>query len=965
MVNWKEVDKKWQNVWKEKNAFEAEPDSDKPKFFLTVAYPYVSGPMHVGHARTYTIPDIIARYKRMQGFNVLFPMAFHYTGTPLVGASKRVENRDKDLLDTLTGLYGVNEEEIPKFEDPEYFGDYFAEKSTLSYKSGMKMLGYSIDWRREFRTIDEHYKKFITWQYHKLMDMDLVSKGAHPVKWCPSDENPVTDHDLLEGEGVDIVEYSLLKYKVDEYILPAATLRPETIFGVTNLWMNPEVDYVVAEVNSEKWVVSEEGLTKLENQGFDIGNVEKLQDQLIGKEAEAPLIDRKIPILPARFVDPGNATGIVYSVPAHAPYDYIALVELQKDPDFLEKFELSPEDIGNIEPISLIEHPDYGESPAVDVVKREGIESQDDPRLKEATEEVYQKEFSEGVLRGWVPDYSGMSVSEAKDEVHSELSISGEGSSMYEFSKKPVICRCGTKCLVKVVEDQWFLNYSNEGWKMKAKDCLSEMDLVPSKTRAQFEYTIDWLEEWPCTRRVGMGTPAPWDQSWIIESLSDSTIYMIFYTISHILEDIEPEKLTDEFFDYTFLGIGYPEEISENLGIEKEKLGKMREQVEYWYPLDYRLSAYELISNHLTFHIFHHVALFNPDKWPRGIVSFGMALLEGKKMSSSKGNIIPINEATSQYGADAVRLYLASGVEPWQDFDWQVQEAKAMVKHLDRFYNYSRMVMKSNFDEKPDLELPDLWILSRLQTHIRKATDGLENFETRKASQHAFFLMMQDLRWYLNRIDEGESRDWVLNKIFDSWVRLLAPFVPHICEEIWSQMGKEGFVSKAKWPDVEEEFVDKVAEFSEDYLDNISKDIGKILEVTRIEDPDGIYIYISEEWKREAYEVVMDQVREGKVNIGELMEVGREKFSDVPPKDLVDFFKDAVKEVRQVPRDKLSIISEKDIDEFEIISDATDFIRGKFGAKKVEVFKADDPNCYDPQNKARKSLPYKPAIYVE
>ncbi|KXA90504.1 hypothetical protein AKJ57_04115 [candidate division MSBL1 archaeon SCGC-AAA259A05] len=964
MVDWKEIDRKWQEKWREDEVFKAEPNENQ-KFFLTVAYPYVSGPMHVGHARTYTVPDTIARYKRMQGYNVLFPMAFHYTGIPLVGAAKRVRNRDEDFRGTLTNLYGVDREEIPKFEDPQFFGDYFARKSDLSYKKGMELLGYSIDWRREFKTIDESYKKFITWQYHKLMDFGLVSKGEHPVKWCPNDKNPVTDHDLLEGEGVDIVEYSLLKYRVGDYILPAATLRPETIFGVTNLWLNPDVDYLVAEAGSEKWVVSREGLQKLKNQSFDIGNVSELDEQLIGKEAEVPLIDRKVPILPASFVNPANATGIVYSVPSHAPYDYVALLELQEDPSSLEKFGMGAEDVGEIEPISLIDHSEYGESPAIDVVERDDITSQKDSRLEEVTEEVYQKEFSSGIVRGWVAEYGGMKVSEAKNQVHEDLVSAGEGAMMYEFSEKPVICRCGTKCLVRIVEDQWFLNYSNTDWKKKAKACLSEMDLIPSETRAQFEYTIDWLEEWPCTRRVGMGTPAPWDPSWIIESLSDSTIYMIYYTIAHILRDIDPDKLTDEIFDYVFLGFGNPDSLAEDSGIEKEKLEEMRRQVEYWYPLNYRLSANELISNHLTFHIFHHVALFNADKWPRGIVSFGMALLGGRKMSSSKGNIIPINEATQRYGADAVRLYLSSGVEPWQDFDWQEQEAKGMVSHLDRFYNYACDVKELPEVEKPELGTPERWMLSRLQKHIQKTTDALENFETRKASQHAFFLIMQDLRWYMNRSEKGKARNWTLNNVFNSWVRLLSPFTPHVCEEIWDLMGMDSFVSEADWPGVEERLIAEVAEFNEDYLRSILEDVGNILEVTGIESPEKISIYIAEDWKRKAHRMALSQVQEGKVEVGNLIEKGKEEFSDISPDRLADFFKNAVREIRKMPRDMATTLLEEKIDEFQVLDEVTGFINDQFDAGDVEIFMANDPERYDPQGRADQSLPFKPAIYVE
>jgi len=964
VVDWKEIDEKWQKAWRKNRVFEADP-SDGSKFFLTVAYPYVSGPMHVGHARTYTVPDVIARYKRMQGYNVLFPMAFHYTGTPLVGAANRVENRDEEFLDTLTNIYGVEEGDIPKFEDPEYFGDYFAKESSLSYKKGMKMLGYSIDWRREFRTINERYKKFVTWQYHKLMEMNLVVQGEHPVKWCPNDENPVTDHDLLEGEGVNIVEYSLLKYRFGDYVLPAATLRPETVFGVTNLWLNPEADYVVAEVDSEKWIISEECLKKLKNQNFDVGNVSELEEQLIGKKVEAPLIDREVPILPATFVNPSNATGVVYSVPSHAPYDYMGLLELQRNPDRLEEFGIDPEDVMDMDPISLVEVSEYGESPAVDAVERENITDQNDPKLEKITEEIYQKEFSSGVMRDWVPKYGGMRVSEAKDKVHRNLILKGEGSAMNEFSKKPVICRCGTKCLVKIVEDQWFLDYSNAGWKEKAKRCLSEMDIVPSETRAQFEHTIDWLEEWPCTRQVGMGTPAPWDPDWVIESLSDSTVYMIYYTIAHILEDIDSEKLSDDVFDYIFLGFGDLESLSEKSEIEKGKLEEMRSQVSYWYPLDYRLSANELISNHLTFHIFHHVALFNPDMWPRGITSFGMALLDGNKMSSSKGNIIPINEATEKYGADAVRLYLMSGVEPWQDFNWQVPEAKAMVKHLDRFYELADEITALPEAENPELGVPERWLLNQLQKRVRKTTDALENFETRKASQNAFFLMRQDLKWYLKRSEEGEARSWTLRKVLDKWVRLLVPFTPHICEEIWGRLGRAGFVSEADWPEVEEKFIDEAVEFGEKYLKGIKDDINQILDIAGLENPRRINLYVAEGWKRKAQKMAIEQAREDKIEFGLLMERGKEELSDIDPEKLSKFFKRTVKQVRQMSEQKRSVILRNEIDELEILEQAVQFLKGRFDVETVRVWKADEPEIHDPEDRSGRSLPFKPGIHVE
>ncbi len=963
MVNWQELDAKWQRAWQENKLFEASPDS-RPKFYLTVAYPYVSGPMHVGHARTYTVPDIIARYKRMRGFNVLFPMAYHFTGTPLVGAAKRVERRDPEFVKILTERYGVKEEELPKFEDPLYFATYFARESDLSYRKGMRLLGHSIDWHREFITVDETYSKFVTWQYHKLMDAGLVSKGEHPVKWCPGCKNPVTDHDLLEGEGVSIVEYTLLKYRLGDYVLPAATLRPETVFGVTNLWLNPKVDYVLAEVDGERWVVSKEAVDKLRNQGFEVGKVEKFKEGLIGKDVEVPMTHKRVPILPAEFVDPENASGVVGSVPSHAPYDHVALVELRRKPELLKPYGIDPEKVRAIKPISLIELPGFGESPAIDVVEREGISTQTDPKLEDATGEVYRNEFSKGVMRDWVPDYAGMKVSAAKERVHRDLIKSGEGAVMYEFSEKPVICRCGTKCMVKVVKDQWFLNYSDEAWKEKARKCLSEMHLVPPETRAQFEHTISWLREWPCTRQIGMGTPAPWDPSWIIESLSDSTIYMVYYLISPIIRELGPEKLSDEVFDYVLIGEGDAAAAAKASGIDQEVLEQMRREVEYWYPLDYRMSANDLISNHLTFHIFHHTAIFPPEQWPRGIVSFGMAVLEGSKMSSSKGNIIAINEAVRKHGADVVRLYLVSVVEPWQDLDWRVKEMDAMVKHLERFYSLAQEIIALPEVERPGLTLPDRWMLGMLQRHLRGATEALETFETREALQHAFFLMSHDLRWYMKRAKDEKSRAWVLRRVLDCWVRMLAPFAPHVCEELWHQMGGDGFVSVAPWPEVEPEFEDKAAEFVEAYLGSVSEDIGNILRAAKIEAPKRICLYVAEDWKRKAYRKAIEQVKGGKVDMGRLIAETKEEL-DVPPKELADFFKQAVKEIRGISAERLETLAEAGIDELRVLSDGSGFIREQVGAEKVDVFVADDSKRHDPQGRARLAVPFKPAIYVE
>ncbi|MGD8543547.1 MAG: class I tRNA ligase family protein, partial [Candidatus Bathyarchaeota archaeon] len=181
-VDWEKVEEKWQKAWAKAGIFEADPDPNKPKYFITVAYPYPNSPQHIGHGRTYTLADVHARYMRMRGYNVLFPMAFHYTGTPVLAMSKRLKERDKELIDTFVHIYKVPKEALKNFVEPVKIAQYFHEE----IKAGMKKIGYSIDWRREFTTINPQYNRFIEWQFKKLREARFISQGSHPVGWCPS-----------------------------------------------------------------------------------------------------------------------------------------------------------------------------------------------------------------------------------------------------------------------------------------------------------------------------------------------------------------------------------------------------------------------------------------------------------------------------------------------------------------------------------------------------------------------------------------------------------------------------------------------------------------------------------------------------------------------------------------------------------------------------------------------------------
>jgi len=218
-IDWNTIDKKWQKQWLENNDHEVD-SNNKEKKFITVAYPYPNSPQHIGHGRTYTIADVHSRYLRMKGFNVLFPMGFHYTGTPILGMAKRVEANDAELIEGFKTLYKVPEDKIKEFVEPIKIADYFHEE----IKSGMVEMGYSIDWRREFTTIDPAYQKFIEWQFRNLKEKNLIVQGSHPVGWCPKDQNPVSQHDTLGDVDPDFTEYIVIKFDLNGVKIPVATL---------------------------------------------------------------------------------------------------------------------------------------------------------------------------------------------------------------------------------------------------------------------------------------------------------------------------------------------------------------------------------------------------------------------------------------------------------------------------------------------------------------------------------------------------------------------------------------------------------------------------------------------------------------------------------------------------------------------------------------------------------------------
>jgi leucyl-tRNA synthetase len=959
----KEIEPKWQMRWREAGAFNADPDPQRPKYYMTVPYPYANAPYHVGHGRTYTIGDIVARYKRMQGFNVLWPMAAHVTGTPVFGIARRIQEKDSEILKEYSdhiNLYRSKKEIEPvlaTFTDPTAIAQFFSS----AIEGDFRKLGYSIDWRRKFTTNDPEYNAFITWQFQKLKSLGYITKGSYPILYCVDCQNAVGEHDLLKGEDAKVAEFVAIKFPFEDGFLVAATLRPETVFGVTNVWINPEKTYIKVQVQEEFWYVAKQAARKLVNQGHHAKRLEEIPGrEFIGKVCRSPIDDRELLILPASFVDSENATGVVYSVPSHAPFDWIALRDLQQESFILKGIKLDKKAVKQIQPISIISIEGYGEHPAIEIVEKMKIKNQEETqKLEEATETLYRAEFYNGVMKPDCEPFANRKVSEVKEDVISYLMEKNRAFRFYQPDQKPVVCRCGNDVVVAVLPDQWFINYGHPEWKAEATKALAQMSIYPEIYRRLFEATFNWLKERPAARRRGLGTPLPFDKRWIVEALSDSTIYMSYYLlIPHIRANkIESKQLNQTFFDYVLLGKGDPEEVSEKTQIPQSTLETIRQEVDYWYPNDHRHSGIDLVTNHLSFFIFHHVALFPKKYWPKTITVNEFVNMEGSKMSKSLGNVIPLALVPQRYGADLFRLYVTQVADLPTVVDWREKDVMTVRRRFNRLHWIFQEACKTADEplQPETLSMSSRWVLSKTNSTIRAATEALDNLRFRTYILFSFFQLIGHVDFYLRRIPKkSPERGPILRYIVKRWVKLLAPLMPHLCEEAWEKLGNISFVSLENWPEPEEQLLDQNIEDAMDVITQTIADIKEIKGLIRKQDPKTVHIFVSPTWKYDALHRLRSS--EAALIVKDLMPIlMKEPHLKKRGKEVTELVQSVIK-----AGGFWTFVNKES--EFKAFKDNIEFIQAETGLT-VKIQDADKPT-EDPENRASKALPGRPALYL-
>lgn len=960
-VDFSALEKKWLSRWQDSKAFEANPDK-RPKFFVNFPYPYMNSLMHIGHFYTIMRVEALARYKRMRGFNVLFPQGWHCTGSPIENAAQRIREGEPKQMEIMAQL-GIPEEKINEFADPKKWAEYFPKEA----EKDLRLLGLSIDWRRSFITtsLNPYYDKFIRWQFGKLKDKGYVVKGKHPVVWCTKDNSPVPDHSRVEGEGETPQDFIWVKFRLIDsgLIMMAGTTRPDALYGQTNVWVDPKGEYVVVQVGAEKWIVGRKAVEKIENQYPEAGKVKVIRDikpqEIIGKWAQGPLVERKAIVLPADFIDAGVGSGIVYSA-LEDPVDLYELRKIQSSEKLMEIFGPDREFVRKLVPIDIISVPGMGKNLGEQIGKEFGVKSEKDvEKLAEAKGELNKRVFRKGVMLDNCGKCAGLAVPAAQAVLKKELQESGDAVMFYELTGK-VVCRCLTESVVKIVSDQWFIKYSDGKWKGQCRKALGELRLYPETARQQFEYVVGWLNDWPCTREFGLGTSLPWDGKWVIESLSDSTIYMAFYTIAHKIREIPAEKINDLFFDYVLLGkvpggkgAGANGEGS-GLLVDKKICDGLRAEFEYWYPVDFRNSGKDLIQNHLTFFIFNHVAIWDDSsKHPKGIGTNGWITVNGEKMSKSKGNFILLRELPEKFGCDASRFAVLCGGEGLDDANFESGLAESMNAKFSEWLGQSPALIASGVDVPKQREI-DLWFGSELNRIILETTGHMDEAMFKSALKSSFFELQRVIKWYIFRTAGRPEKALILQAVI-SQILLLAPVAPFVAEELWEKTGGKGMVCGAKWPPFDASKISKSSQESERLVQQTLDDVRHIRELAKIEKPKKVSVFTAPEWKWKAIGIAAQACRE-KPDFGAVMKaLMQDAAVRGHGKEVEGFAKQAVKVAKE-------FLGRAKVDEGALLLENASFFSRELDCEFV-VMGADSATAN--KERSHKAFPLKPAILVE
>jgi len=764
--DFEEIEKKWQKDWDDQKLYEAKNKDEKDNYYVLEMFPYPSGKLHMGHVRVYSIGDVIARFKRMEGFNVLHPMGWDAFGLPAENAAIKHGN--------------IHPRE-------------WTWENIESMKKQMKAMGLSYDWEREVATADPDYYKWTQWFFIKMFENDLAYKKEQPVNWCPSCDTvlaneqvvnnrcercdtlveqkeleqwflKITDYadELLEGheeldwpERVKTMQKNWIgrsegmsiNFPIEEIDkeLEVFTTRPDTIYGATYMVLSPEhpyVDELIKGKENEKEI--RDFIKKVKNQE----DVERTSPETekegiyTGSYAINPMTGEEIPILIANYVLMEYGTGAIMAVPAHD----------QRDFDFAKKYDL---------PIKAVIQPHDKED------KLDGS----------AMEEAYSED---GYLIN-SDKYNGLNVEEAFEKFAQEMEEKniGERETNYRLrdwlisrqrywgAPIPIVyCdQCGTvpvdeKDLPVLLPDD--VEFSATG-------------ISPLAKAEKFVNTT-------CPKCGG-------DAKREIDTM-------------------------DTFVDSSWYFLRYIDPNNQNLPFSSES-------AEDWFPVDQYIGGIEHAILHLLYARFFTKVLRDLNLLEEGEpftkwLAQGMVLKDGDKMSKSKGNVVDPSRILDEYGADTARLFILFASPPEKDLEW----SEAGVEGANRFLNRVWRFVAENIDlikevdvnkiklDQADLKEDEKELHRKLHETIQKVTEDVSERLNFNTAISAIMELVNELYSYLAD-NENKLNEELLAFVTEKTLLMLAPFAPHMTEELWHKIGHKNSIHRAKWPEFEEEAAKK------------------------------------------------------------------------------------------------------------------------------------------------------------
>jgi leucyl-tRNA synthetase len=697
-------------------------DSTKtnPTFFATFPYPYMNGPLHLGHAFTMMKVDVTANYKRMNGFDVLFPFGFHITGMPIKAAAdklrKEIETGNIHEVEKVTQYEilqksGIIEADIAHFTKYETWFNFFPQRG----KEDLQSIGMGIDWSRSFVTTDynPYYDRFVKWYFTVLKERGYIKFGKQHVIWSTLDKQTCSDHARKVGEKLRPKQFTMLKVPYEGIYLLAMTSEPDlfTKHG-THLEMSEKLVYNIYEMDSDKVICTEWCAKNLNHQGYTL--------------------------------------------------------------TFIERYHFKKGDSDDM---------------------WEGLR-----------------------INNNIKEFKGSGFVCCVDV---DLNLPWKFTQFdYYEPEGEIISRSGDRCIVAYT-DQWVLNYSNEEWKQRVHHHIDvNMTGLTESTKLVMKETVDWYHDKSFSRdkKTSLGTEIPWDTDYVIDSLSDSTIYMMYYTIAHYLhKDIYgkvPNKIpldmwTGEVMDMIFLGATKTarnptyDDISpayEGEYFDMNTITDMRKEFRKWYPLDLRVSGKDLVHNHLVFCLFNHIALLGEDMAPRDFHVNGHILIDGVKMSKQEGNFITVKDGVEKYSKDALRFTLAYAGDGDSDANFETCTAENMQDKLSRkMEEIHEMLDDESYRISSEYTLTDRFFMNQIQSCIVDIRTSFDEFRFKDVCRYGLFEMDNYRREYMKW---GNPRKDLLVQSIETQLLMLAPVIPNWVQSVYNSSNIWGCrqVSDCKFP---------------------------------------------------------------------------------------------------------------------------------------------------------------------